>query len=45
MKDFMRFKSVLLALMLGVFAFNANANDFDFKVKASQPKNIVSFLS
>ena len=44
MKDFMRFKSVLLALMLGVFAFNANANDFDFKVKASQLKNDTIFL-
>ena len=44
MKDFMKFKVVLLALMLGVFAFNANANDFDFKVKASQLKNDTIFL-
>lgn len=49
MKDFMKFKNVLLALMIGVFAFNANAkkvdaNDYDFKVKASQLKNDTIFL-
>ncbi len=44
MKDFMKFKVVLFALMLGIFVFSASANDFEFKVKAPQLKNDTIFL-
>ena len=47
MKGFMRYKSVLLAFIFGVFAFNASAKqvgDYEIKVKATQLKNDTIFL-
>lgn len=44
MKDFMKFRNVLLAMMVGLFTLNASANDFEFKVKASQLKNDTIYL-
>ena len=47
MKDFMRFKSVLLVFVLSVLAFNASAKqtgDYEIKVKATQLKNDTIFL-
>ena len=47
MKGFMRYKSVLLAFIFGVFAFNASAkqaSDYEIKVKATQLKNDTIFL-
>jgi hypothetical protein len=44
MKDFMKFKGLFWALILCAITFNVNANDIDFKVKASQLKNDTIFL-
>lgn len=49
MKDFMKYKSVLLTLLFVLFAFVANAqkgstNDCEIKVKAPQLKNDTIFL-
>jgi thiol-disulfide isomerase/thioredoxin len=44
MKDFMKFKGLFGALILCAITLNVNANDIDFKVKASQLKNDTIFL-
>lgn len=44
MKGFMKFKGLFGALIMCAITLNVNANDIDFKVKASQLKNDTIFL-